>query len=261
MTTDITRKPLLHIIDGADRITAEPHTYATAQGPLPFDLYRPLGAATGAPTGAVVLVSGLPDPGVTAMLGRPLKDWTSYVDWSRAIAASGVTAIVYQNREPADVSALLAHLRANATSLGIDPARIGVWACSGHVPTALALTAREPVACAAFLYGYLLDLDGATAVADAAKQFYFATPPVTLDELPLDLPYLIVRAVRDELPGLDDTLQRFVAAARARGMRIEVIEHPTGPHAFDLVDDSPTTRALVDEVLSFLRERLGAAAR
>ena len=257
MSTDFTSKPLVYTIDGtADVAVERNHVYTTHQGPLGFDLYRPPQATTPCP--AVVFVSGFPDPGIAAMLGKPLKDWASYVGWARMVAASGIIGIAYANREPADVVMLVRHLCANAAALGIDPDRIGIWACSGNVPTALGLVARERIACVALLYGYLLDLDGATSVAEAAAQYHFAVPPVTLDELPRDLPMLVVRAGRDETPGLDATLQRFVAAARARQLPVTLIDHPEAPHAFDLIDDSPRTREVIEEVLAFLRRTLAA---
>lgn len=254
MTTDFTSKQLVHTIDGtADVAVERDHVYATDQGPLGFDLYRPPGAA---PSPAVVFVSGFPDPGMVAMMGKPLKDWASYVGWARMVAASGIAGVAYANREPADVAALLRHLRANAGPLGLDPARIGVWACSGNVPTALGLIAQESPACAALLYGYMLDLDGSTAVADAAARFYFAVPPVSLDQLPREMPMLVVRAGRDTTPGLDGSLTRFVAAARTSGLPVTFIDHADAPHAFDLVDDTQATRDVIDQILGFLRRSL-----
>jgi dienelactone hydrolase len=255
MTTDITSKQLVHTIPGATEIPVEhDHLYPTPLGPLPFDLYRPTRASS--PSPAVVFVTGLPDPGVKAMLGQSTKDWASYMGWARMVAASGMAGITYVNREPGDVVTFVRYLRENAASLGIDPERIGVWACSGHVPTALALVARERLACAALLYGYLMDLDGATSVADGSKRFYYAVPPVTLDELPKQMPMLVVRAGADTTPGLEETLQRFVAAARGRGLPLTLLDHPEAPHAFDLVDDSPATRVVIEQVLAFLRQGL-----
>lgn len=254
MTIDFTSKPLVHTIAGAADVAVERHIYTTQQGPLDFDLYRPAHAT--APSPALVFVSGYPDPGMAAMFGKPLKDWTSYIGWARMVAASGVAGIAYLNRTPQDVVALLHHLRKNAAALQIDPARIGVWACSGNVPTALALAAREPLACAALLYGYLLDLDGTSSVAEAAAQFHFAVPAVSLDELPRELPLLVVRAGRDAMPGLDATLQRFIAAARARNLRLTLIDHAEAPHAFDLMDDTPATHAVIEETLEFVRRTL-----
>lgn len=256
MNQDPTTKALVHMIDGAAEISVDSaNVYPTEGGPLAFDLYRP-GTDRRRAHPAVILVSGLPDPGVVAMLGKPLKDWASYVGWARMIAASGIVAITYLNRSPEDVIALAHHVRAHAEALGIDPTRIGVWACSGNVPMALALVAKEQLACAAFLYGYLLDLDGASDVADASVQYHFAVPAVSLEELSQQMPMLVVRACADTTPGLDVTLLRFVAAARARGLALTLIENQGAPHAFDLVDDSPATRAVIDDVLAFLQRSL-----
>ncbi|MCU0687815.1 MAG: alpha/beta hydrolase [Polyangiaceae bacterium] len=258
MTADFTSKELVHSIEGAaDVVVERHHVYQTEAGPLGFDLYRPAPAGGARPSPALVFVSGYPDPGLAAMLGKRLKDWASYAGWARLVAASGIAGVAYENREPADVVALVRHLRANAEALGLDPARIGVWACSGNVPTALGLVASERPACAALLYGYTLDLGGATHVADAAARFHFARPPVSLDELPRETPLLVVRAGRDEMPGLDETLVRFVAAARERGLPLTLLDHPDAPHAFDLVDDSPKTHETIDGVLAFLRRTLG----
>jgi dienelactone hydrolase len=254
-----TSQGLVHSLPGADAVTVERgHTYPSARGPLGFDLYRPVDPR--APSPAVIFVTGMPDPGAAAFFGAPFKDWASYIGWARLAAASGIAGITYLNRDPADVAALVAHLRANAGALGIDPDRIGIWACSGHMPNALALFAREPLACAALLYGYALDLDGSTTVADAAAKLYFAAPAVSLDELPRDRPMLVARAGRDQTPGLDANLSRFVEAARERQLPVTLIEHAEGPHAFDLVDDSPRTREVIEEVLAFLRRSLGAGA-
>lgn len=255
MTTrsPITSTPLVCPLPDPARIDLAHDHYATPHGPLAFDRYRPAGVPGALP--AVVLISGFPDPGLTAVLGAPLRAWAGYIGWAQLLAAAGLVAITYENRDPADVHALIAHLRAHAPALGLDPARIGGWACSGHAPTALAVLARDRLACAALLYGYLLDLDGETAVRDAAVAGYFAVPAVALDELPR-VPLLVVRAGADATPGLDATLVRTVAAARARELPIRLLELPGAPHAFDLLDDRPQSRAAIAEVVDFLRATL-----
>lgn len=256
MTIDFTSAGLVCGSDEAERVTVErEHVFISeGGGPLAFELYRPPGAE--GPRPAVLFVSGYPDPGLVAMLGKPLKDWTSYRQWARLVAASGLVGVTYANHEPGDVVALVRHLRADAAALGIDPERLGVWACSGNVPTALGLVAREQVRAGALLYGFTLDVDGATEVADAARQFHFALPAVTLAELPRDAPLLVVRAGLDATPGLDASLQRFLAAAQARGLPITRIDHSEAPHAFDVVDDSPASRRVIADVLAFLRDTL-----
>jgi len=250
MTNEATSKRVMYTMDGTSDVLVQHETYPSERGPLAFHLFRPPLASV--PCGAVVLVTGFADPAAATLFGRPFMEWASYRDWARLLAASGVAAITYVNREPGDVVALVRHLRAHAAALGLDPHRLGAWACSGNVPNALALVARERLAAAALLYGYPLDLDGAREVAQASAHFHFAAPPLTLDDVPRDVPLLVVRAGRDETPGLDASLARFVSAARTHELSVEEVVHADAPHAFDLLDDSPRTREVIADVLAFL---------
>ena len=107
--------------------------------------------------------------------------------------------------------------------LRIYPTRVGLIAVSGNVPTALTTimqdASRTP-ACAIFGYGCLLDLDGATDVSDAARQFGFANPGVgrTFADLRWDVPLLIMRAGRDHETG------ELTPSAYDRPMKIVVRE-------------------------------------
>ena len=240
--TDFIRKGLVHSIAGVADIAVETHHYGSG---LPFDLYRPAGSGR---RPAVVFVLGMRDPGAIAFFGAPFKDCQSYIDWARLVAASGLVAITYRNEDVGDVTALLAHLRHHADALGLD-GRIAIWAASGHGPFALWLLAHEPIACAALLYPYTLD------VAAQAAAMHFAAPTVTIGELPR-VPLLVVRAGRDTTPVLNERLDRFVIDARVAGVPIDLVEHADGPHAFDIVDASPKSREVIDQVLEFLRRAL-----
>jgi hypothetical protein len=258
------RKQVLHRVRGVEAVRVQRNLEfrRTASRALGFDLYAPLrpDAARRAPV--VVIVGGYPDPGFEALLGCRFKEMGQVASWARLIAASGIAAIAYANEEPAsDLHALLAHLRENATSLGIDPERVGVFACSGNVPLALSLLFRgagEVPTCAALLYGFTLDLDGATAVADAAKMFGFVNPGAGrgLDALARGVPLLLVRAGRDSTPGLNDSLDRFVARALDANLPVAVANHAEGVHAFDLYDAGPESRTVIEQTLAFLRTHL-----
>ena len=133
------------------------------------------------------------------------------------------------------------------------------------MPLALSALMREdsgPLRCAALCYGYMLDADGANVVAEAARKFGFANPCAgrSVADLPKGLPLFVARAGRDETPGLNETIDRFVAEALAHNLPITLANHRDAPHAFDLFDDGETTREIVRQVLAFLRFRLSAGA-
>ena len=175
-----------------------------------------------------------------------------------------MVAIAYTNRDPvADLQALFEHIHECAQSLRIDPARIGIIAVSGNVPTALTTimqdASRTP-ACAVLGCGCLLDLDGATDVADAALQFGFANPGVghTLTDLRRDVPLFITRAGRDQFPAMNASIDNFIRHGLIENLPITFVNHAEGPHAFDLFDDSRTSRDILRQTLRFLRQHLTA---
>lgn len=160
-----------------------------------------------------------------------------------------------------DVYALLRYVRQNAESLGIDETRIGLWACSGHVPNTLSVLMQEgpgSFQCAALCYGITLDLDGASHVAELASAFRFVTPAAgrSVEDLPRDVPLFLARAGRDEFPHLNETMDRFLAKALAANLPVTLVNHPEGPHGFDFAEDSETSRAIVRQILAFLRFHL-----
>jgi dienelactone hydrolase len=66
---------------------------------------------------------------------------------------------------------------------------------------------------------------------------------------------LLVRAGQDR-PELNASIDRFVATVRAGGLPMELVEHPEGHHAFDVLDDTDASRDAIRRVLEFLRRRL-----
>jgi ketosteroid isomerase-like protein/acetyl esterase/lipase len=257
-------KTVVYHAPGEDAVTVRRDVeYTAADGTaLPMDIYYPPGHTNEAPAPAVVIVAGYPDAGFERMLGRRFKDMGSSVSWGRLLAASGMAAIAYANREPeADLHAAVRHVRENAAALGIDGERVGVWASSGNVPLALSLLMREGtefLRCAALCYGFTLDLGGSTVVAEAAETYKFAYPCAgkSVDDLPERLPVFVARAGRDQVPGLNHALDRFVLAALARDMPVTLANHAEGQHAFDLLDDGDATREIVRQVIDFMRFHL-----
>ena len=226
-------------------------------GPLAMDVYS---AATkdDERRAAVVLVGGYPDPGFERVVGCRFKEMGSTVSWAQLIAASGLAAIAYTNRQPeADLHALLDHLASHAGDFGIDQQGFGVWASSGNAPLALSLSMRgreRRPRCTALLYPYLMDLGDATAVGTASATFHFANPCTghTLGDLADDVPILLARAGQDQMPQLNASLDQFAAAALGANLPLTLINHPAGVHGFDLYEDSDASRRIVRAILGFL---------
>lgn len=238
MAETIAQRTVLYSLPEASGVEVRTEPY---DGDLVIDVYALPRAQQNTP--AVVLVSGYPDTGFEKIVGCKFKDMGSSQSWARLLAASGLVAITYTNRTPEnDLHAVLQHVRTNIAD------RIGVWASSGNVPLALSLLMGDSlVQCAALCYGYTFDVD------EQAKQFRFAYPisGKSIDDLSSAVPLFLARAGGDETPGLNAALDRFIAAAIARNLPVTIANHPTGPHAFDLLDDSDMTRQIVGQILSW----------
>ena len=256
--SDLLTRRVLYNLPGMDGVEVRRDVaYTTpADAELTMDVYSMPGRLASRGTPAVVLVPGF--PGAVKRIG-------SFVSWAELMAASGLVAITCATKDPvANMEAVLAYVREHAAPLGVDPDRMGLWACSGHVPHALSMLARPERAylkCAALCYGFMLDLDGSTAVADASRQYGFANPCSnrTFEDLPGDTPLFVARAGRDEFPGLNAALDSFVAAAVRDNRPVSFVNHATGPHGFDVMDDSRATRDVIRQVLGFLKCHLSNA--
>lgn len=264
----ISPKKVLYQIAGMEAVTIrrdEPYRVVGDSGVLTMDLYYPPDFAGGSQMPAIVFVLGFSDVGAVERLGCKMKEMAAYVSWAKLAAASGLVAITYTNREPAvDLQAVLQYVRKNALSLGIDETRIGVCAFSGNVPLALSLLAKEATShpkCAVLAYGYTMDLDGSAGVAEQARTWGFvnACAGKSIDDLGRDTPLFVVRAGQDQFTHLNEALDRFVAKALTRNLPLTVVNHPDGPHAFDLFHDSETSREIIRMMLAFMRFHLGVS--
>jgi hypothetical protein len=254
---EMAKKVVVYRLDGMDAVAVRrdmPYK-ETAEGTLVFDLYQPPNADPGSRPPVVVIVMGLPDPtGFYRYVG-----WAT--SWARLLAVSGIAAVIYATREPAaDLQTVLRYLREHAATLGIDGERVAILASSGNAAVALsALLAGSPATCAALLCGLTMDLNGSSTVAAASQEYGFenACAGKSVDDLASNVPLFLVRAGREHFPGLNDALDRFTATAVSRNLPVTLVNHATGPHSFDLEDDSEASRVVIRQALSFLGLHLG----
>ena len=263
--SDIFTRRVCLQLDGMDDVTVRRDVaYGPPDGRRGMDLYYPPDQTDDGRWPAVIIVTGYPgtmEPRPTTLAYKEIG-WT--VSMCQLIALSGMVAIAYTNCDPvADLRTLFEHLHDDARSLRIDSARIGVIAVSGNVPTALTTlmqdASRTP-ACAVFGYGCLLDLNDTTHVADAARQFGFVNPGVgrAITDLRRDVPLLITRAGRDQFPEMNASIDSFLRQGLVENLPITFVNHAEGRHAFDLFDDSRTSRDILRQTLRFLRQHLTA---
>ena len=262
---ELTKKRVVYKMPGESAviIRRDVEYRATDAGVLTMDVYYPPDAESGARLPAVVFVIGYSDIGAQAIFGCKFKEMESFISWAKLTAASGAVAITYTTgKEPAtDIHALLQYVRSNAEELAIDENKIGLWACSGHTPNALSVLMQEGndyLKCAVMCYGITLDLDGSTGVAEAARTYRFANPceGKSVDDLPQNMPMFIVRAGQDHFPHLNEAIDRFLVKALARNLPVTFINHTDGPHSFDILQDSATSREIIKQILAFMQSHL-----
>jgi len=67
---------------------------------------------------------------------------------------------------------------------------------------------------------------------------------------------LVVKAGRDEMPGLNESIDRFVARALPANLPVTVVNQPTGPHGFDIFDATDQSRTVIRQIPGFLSVHL-----
>jgi hypothetical protein len=72
-------------------------------------------------------------------------------------------------------------------------------------------------------------------------------------------PLLIGRAGRDEVPTLDDSIDRFVHEALAKNAAFTLANHPQGVHSFDNQNDDERSREIIRNAIAFIKLHMHAA--
>jgi acetyl esterase/lipase len=246
------------------RILRDQTFFSDERGPLLLDAYRPAQRAGLRP--GVLLVNGDADEATIARA----KDWGVYRSYGEHLAARGLIGIPFNHHSTVrgkrymeiarEIDAAITYVRKNAGELEVDPDRLSVWAFSAAGPFALAPLLRTRPQYVRVVVGFytIWDLAPYADLADPPSSETIERWSVTnalgdsLDALP---PILLARAGRDGARVLAGT-DRFVARARALGADLEVLDHPTGQHGFDILDADDTSRSIIAAALDFLERHL-----
>lgn len=254
-------KRVVYELPGMKEVTKRSVVYASDNEVLlAMDLYYPPSLPAHSQLPAVIFVSGYPNSVVLERFGIKLKDAGQYVSWGQLAATSGLIAITYETTQPEkDIYSVLSYVCKNAKALQIDGDRLGIWACSGNVPTALSVLvdASVDVKCAVSYYGVMLDWSGSNEMVGMAHRSGFAYPckPEALDHLSQEIPLFVVRTGEDNSQ-LNKSIEYFVCEATKRNLPLTFVNYSKGKHAFDLENDTVQSQEIIKHTLFFLHEHL-----
>jgi len=236
---------LVYQVAGMEAIKAQSRAVCTRPdgSQLTLDQYTPAGAAPATPLPAILFIHGGPIPLDTVPLP---KDWGVFISYGQLAASNGMAGFMFNHRyyikqgeEPAneDIQAVMEYLITNAGALGIDAGRLCVWIFSGGGKLLPAILQRSEAIKTLVFYYTLLDNKSSAAF----WQKIFGKIAVCAAKGGLDR------------PNINQSIERFVARARATQTILEVFDHPTGRHGFDVLDDDSTSREIIAKTIAFVK--------
>ena len=230
---------------------------------LKLNLYSPPNAGRRVRRPAVVFIHGGRIP---PNLRTTPKDWGAYVSLGELVAASGFVGVTFNHRfysweslpdSQSDLMDLIAHIRSNAESMGIDKDRIILWAVSAG-GIFLSQPLRDPQPYIRCIVGYYPELDlenqrkaAPASVTDETLREYSVIHHLRQRDKGVP-PVLIARA------GLDDAnlnlgIDRFVQLALSKNLTIDLVNHAAGQHGFDVEDDNERSREIIRRTIEFIK--------
>lgn len=234
--------------------------------PLSMDVYTPPDVSPDARLPVVFFVHGGPIP---RDMPAPTT-WGIFQSYAELLAAEGFLAVVFNHglhdvtdyaQSQQDIAQAIGFVRTNAAKLQADPDRVALWYFSGAGPQlSWALKERPPyLRCAAAFYAmldvsHMLPPNAPEAVVAATK----ALSPITyLTSATSNLPLFLARAGQDSQM-VNTGLDAFIHAAVAANAALDLMNHPTGVHAFEALTDDQRTRQIISSAITFMRRHLTA---
>jgi acetyl esterase/lipase len=259
------RMEIVYQVPGMAKVTPRREVpYASPAGQaLMMDVYPPPGAPAGSRSPAVLMIHGGPIPRVGA------KNMGVFTSYGRLLAASGFAAVTFNHRflgpdrlldAASDVQAATTYVLERASDMGIDAQRIAVWAFSGGGPfLSLALQAIPAPVRAVIAYYAALDVrekapGTSTALSDETRRDF--SPAHHVKALAGKVPPMLVARAGLDHAFLNAGIDRFVQEALAANACLDLLNHPSGRHGFDILDDDARSREIIARTLEFLRQRL-----
>jgi acetyl esterase/lipase len=262
--------PVVYKVPGMDKVKIVQNLkYTKTDDPnVLMDVYLPPDATQNDKRPAVIFIHG------GAKTEYTPKDWGVYTTWGRLVAASGLVGVTFTHRldypskslqnGAQDVRAAIDYVRANADKYNIDKDRICLIAYSAGGPMlSLAMRGETPfVRCLIGFYAFMDIQQSDYAKTENAETLKTFSPITHLQKDASKIPPMfIARAGRDEVPTMDDSIDRFVKEALAKNIALTLANHPQGVHGFDNQNDDDRSREIIRSVIAFIQTHLNRIAR
>ncbi len=264
---EIVMMPVVYRVPGMDKVQVKSDLkYTSVNEPyLLMDVYIPPGLAKDERRPAVLFIHG------SVPAGSPAKNMGILTSWGRLVAASGMVGVTFTHRlgfpkpllaeAASDVNTALDYIRTNADSLNIDKDRICLAAYSGGGPM-LSIAMRDNsqyVRCLVAFYAFMdiqqSEMHRANETPDLVKTF----SPITYlaSDVSKIAPMFIARAGLDDVPTMNDSIDRYTREAISKNAAITVANHPQGVHGFDNQTDDDRSLEIIQSVIAFMKMHLG----
>jgi acetyl esterase/lipase/uncharacterized protein YndB with AHSA1/START domain len=257
--------PVVYSVHGMDkvRVVQNLRYTATTDPNVAMDVYVPPDLASSDKRPVVIFIHGGAKPEWTP------KDWGIYTSWGRLIAASGFVGVTFTHRleypnktldaGARDVADAINYVRSNAEKYNVDKDRICLIAFSAGGPMlSLAMRGDTPyVKCIVGFYAFMDIRQSNYNKAEAPEKLKEFSPIAYLEKSPADLPPMfLARAGRDEVPTMNDSIDRFVSTAISKNIALTFSNHPNGVHGFDNQNNDDRSREIIRDAIAFMGSNL-----
>lgn len=263
---EIIKKEIVYKIDNMENVNIQKNIVYTAidKEERLMDLYTPFGHDKNEKLPIVILIHG-------EAASVNFKETGQYISYGKLVAAYGFNAVTFNHKVLADgfnieevnndIDALIKYLIENADKLNIDKDKIAIWCFSGGVPFGLY----------AGMNGYFDYIKGIIAYygfgdfASLGKVLEFSiqdeeskkySPINLINENSNKIPPLFIARAGLDSPIINNSIDKFITKGLQNNLTIDISNHSTGEHAFDLFNDDNRTHEIIAESLNFLRKNL-----
>ena len=267
---EIVMMPVVYRVAGMDKVKIKSDLkYTDVNNPnLLMDVYSLPNLAKGEKRPAVIFIHGGAGAETTP------KDWGVYTSWGKLVGASGLVGVIFTHRLTVqktsledganDLAAAINYVRTNADSLNIDKDRIclAAYSAAGALLAPAIRDKPEYIRCLVNFYAFMdIQQSGNLFTANESKENLQKFSPINYLAKDSDkiAPIFIARAGLDQIPTMDDSIDRFIREALAKNVALTVANHPNGVHGFDNQTDDERSREIIQSAIAFMKSHLNAA--